>query len=163
MVGHRVVALKCTEDIFRSREDAKRALREAAILTRCNHPNVVRCERILTPPHGRFSCLWLVLEHCEWDLRTVMSMQMRCWTVPHIELLLHHLLRGLAYLHDHGICHRDLKPANILLNELPRNALQSSVEVKRLSLCALCTPSLCALCTPSLCALLHYPPHQAAL
>ena len=79
-----------------------------------------------------------MLEHCEWDLRTVMSMQMRCWTVPHIELLLHHLLRGLAYLHDHGICHRDLKPANILVTRecdvkiadfgLARQILQDSEE-----------------------------------
>eukprot|EP01046_Picozoa_sp_COSAG06_P021201 COSAG06_NODE_1582_length_9017_cov_11.406593_8_plen_663_part_00 len=110
------VALKCITDIFRSTEDAKRALREAAILRRCDHPNIIGYRNTLSPPNtDDFNQLWIVLEKCDWDLRSVLQMKMRAWTNTHVEHLLHQTLCGLAYLHENGIVHRDLKPANILV------------------------------------------------
>jgi mitogen-activated protein kinase 1/3 len=109
------VALKCVTDIFRTSEDAKRALREASILRQCDHPNIVKCRAVLAPPAVDFSHLWLVLDHADWDLRQVLRMSMKVWTESHVELLLHQILCGLAYMHEHGVVHRDLKPANILV------------------------------------------------
>ena len=37
---HHRVAIKRIEDVFRSRVDAKRTLREITILRQCNHPNI---------------------------------------------------------------------------------------------------------------------------
>ena len=137
------VALKCITDVFRSTDDAKRALREASILRQCDHPNIIgfrqvcACvshwslspsfahtelthpcvEQVLRPPNVEdFSQLWIVIERCDWDLKSVLKMAMKSWTNTHVEHLLHQMLRGLAYLHGNGIVHRDLKPANILVN-----------------------------------------------
>lgn len=110
-----LVALKCVTDIFRSSEDAKRALREASILRQCKHPNIVKCRAVLPPPAADFSHLWIVLDHADWDLDQVLRMRMRKWTETHVEHLLHQILCGLAYLHEHGVVHRDLKPSNILV------------------------------------------------
>ena len=110
------VAIKCIADVFRTAEDAKRALREAAILRQAEHPNVIGCRGVLRPPSAsEFTTLWLVLDKAEWDLRTVLSMKMKEWTATHVEHILHQTLCGLAYLHGHGIVHRDLKPANLLI------------------------------------------------
>lgn len=137
------VALKCITDVFRSTDDAKRALREASILRQCDHPNIIGfrqvcarvshwslppsvahteltrpcVEQVLRPPNVEdFSQLWIVLERCDWDLKSVLKMAMKSWTNTHVEHLLHQMLCGLAYLHGNGIVHRDLKPANILVN-----------------------------------------------
>ena len=113
-----LVALKCVTDIFENSHAAKRALREASILRQCDHPNVVKCKAVLRPPNpDRFSKLWMVLEHCDWDLRTVLRMNIVSWTLPHVEHIMHQVLSGLDYLHQHGIVHRDLKPANVLINK----------------------------------------------
>ena len=72
---------------------------------------------MLRPPNvDDFSQLWIVLERCDWDLKSVLKMNMKSWTQTHVEHLLHQMLCGLAYLHGNGIVHRDLKPANILVN-----------------------------------------------
>lgn len=110
------VALKCITDVFRSTEDAKRALREVAILRQCHHPNVIGFREVLRPPNAEdFSELWIVIDRCDWDLKNVMKMNMKSWTTTHVEHLLHQIFCGLAYLHSNGIVHRDLKPANILV------------------------------------------------
>ena len=76
------MALKCVTDIFENSHAAKRALREASILRQCDHPNVVKCKAVLRPPNpDRFSKLWMVLEHCDWDLRTVLRMNVVSWTL----------------------------------------------------------------------------------
>lgn len=38
-------------------------------------------------------------------------------SVDTIQLLMHQLLEGIAYCHEHRVLHRDLKPQNLLINK----------------------------------------------
>ena len=60
------VAIKVVDGIFNSTTDAKRTLRELSILRQCDHPNVIKCHAVLSPPtewRRRFSNLWIVRLH----------------------------------------------------------------------------------------------------
>ena len=62
-----------------------------------------------------FNELYMVMELCDFDLRTFLQKDVTL-TPREIYKLLYSLLCGLNYLHSAGVWHRDLKPANCLLN-----------------------------------------------
>lgn len=73
------------------------------------HPNLVKCHAIRQTDTG----YWFVLDYCEGgNLRDVIGDRL-----PFLEAksLIVDILRGLAYIHGHGIIHGDLKPENVLL------------------------------------------------
>ena len=64
-------AIKKIDDVFRTKTDAKRTLREITILRQCRHPNIaklkyiskpnVRCRDVLLPPdEENYRQLWIV-------------------------------------------------------------------------------------------------------
>ena len=84
-------------------------LREVSILKSLKHKNVVRLLNVETETDK----LLLVFECCECDLRkTIKRGRFRGWK---LKSMVHQMLLGLQYCHDHRIIHRDLKPHNILV------------------------------------------------
>ncbi len=91
----------------------RRFIREAEVMMRLRHPNVVRFEEILEiDGHLAF-----VMEYVEGETLTQ-------WRDAHageideqtLACVFVDLLRGLSLAHRAGIVHRDLKPANVLIS-----------------------------------------------
>eukprot|EP00555_Chaetoceros_dichaeta_P006040 CAMPEP_0198269960 /NCGR_PEP_ID=MMETSP1447-20131203/43279_1 /TAXON_ID=420782 /ORGANISM="Chaetoceros dichaeta, Strain CCMP1751" /LENGTH=397 /DNA_ID=CAMNT_0043961771 /DNA_START=89 /DNA_END=1282 /DNA_ORIENTATION=- len=85
-----------------------------------NHPNVVGCHEVLFD--GK--CLNAVLDYCNGgDLHDrLYQVNLKNGGTVRVGLQeeearywFQHLLEGLSYLQDNGICHRDLSPENVML------------------------------------------------
>jgi serine/threonine-protein kinase len=111
----RLVVLKAfNPQLFADPHNFQRFRREAEIVGRLDHPNVLRSlddRRHRTEPY-------LVLEYIEGEnLRRYAATLGKA--VP-VETALdwgRQLADALVYLHQHGIVHRDLKPENVLVTE----------------------------------------------
>jgi len=109
----RPVALKILpEDLKGDAQFLDRFHREAAVLSRLSHPNIVAVYDRGTVD-GR---PYLVLEYVEGtNLREVL----RKGPLPSVEALrlVSSILQALDHAHRHGVVHRDVKPENILLSQ----------------------------------------------
>lgn len=89
---------------------------EYAISHSLKHPNIVQSLQLCTNGERWNN----IMEYCKfgelyhWVEKGVVSHQ---WTVTDRNCLFKQLLRGVAYLHEHGIAHRDIKLENLLLTE----------------------------------------------
>lgn len=93
-------------------DDARqRFLREARMMARIQHPNIVCVHEVLDqdPPA-------LVLEYVEGGSLMQALEAQGCLPVHRAVSVACDLLVALGRLHDEGIVHRDLKPANVLLD-----------------------------------------------
>jgi len=115
---NRKVAIKRTDHLFDDAMDARRTLREVAILSLLRHDNVVRLLDVFAPGdgHSDFNELYVVMELCDSDLRKLCR-SATCLSPLHLRRMLWTLLCGLKYVHSAGVYHRDLKPANCLVNQ----------------------------------------------
>lgn len=106
----RFVALKILHRHATSEEILQREFR---ILAKLIHPNLVLLYHGIVTADGRQG---LAMEWIDgWPLDE--------WLRQHPELalseklgLFHGIVRGVAFLHDHGVIHRDLKPANVIID-----------------------------------------------
>jgi eukaryotic-like serine/threonine-protein kinase len=88
----------------------ERFMREAKVLGRIRHPNVVDLYDV-GREHDSF---FLVLEYLEGEsLGALLDRELR--PIPEMITLLVGAMRGVAAAHKQGIVHRDLKPDNIFL------------------------------------------------
>jgi tetratricopeptide (TPR) repeat protein/tRNA A-37 threonylcarbamoyl transferase component Bud32 len=111
VLTERVVAVKLLHAGAAGDLQTERFEREAAVLARLDHPNVVR---VLAGGKSEDGRLFLALEYVEGGgLDTYLR------KLPQPPQAAAHLVETLAqavhYLHGQGIIHRDLKPSNILL------------------------------------------------
>jgi len=110
----RVVVLKCfNPNLFADPHTFQRFRREAQIVARLDHPNLVRS---LDDEHTRTDP-YLVLEYLEGtNLRAYASSLGRAVPVVTAVDWGRQLVEALAYLHAHGVVHRDLKPENVIID-----------------------------------------------
>ncbi len=85
--------------------------REAKLLTRLDHPNVVRSFQI-GEADGRH---YLVLEYLDGDTLEDVLEKRKTLTPVEAVRIVHQALIGLQHIHERGLIHRDLKPANLML------------------------------------------------
>jgi len=88
------------------------AIREIGLLIELNHPNIVKLEEIVSED----SCLTLVFEHCDLDLKKYIEKCFGFIKPMVMKSFLYQLLKGVAYCHEMHILHRDIKPQNLLIN-----------------------------------------------
>ncbi|KAL1845530.1 hypothetical protein VTK73DRAFT_495 [Phialemonium thermophilum] len=91
------------------------AIREMALCSELNHPNVIRLIEIILED----KCIFMVFEYAEHDLLQIIHhhTQQPRHPIPAstIKSIMFQLLNGCQYLHTNWVLHRDLKPANIMV------------------------------------------------
>eukprot|EP00759_Apiculatamorpha_spiralis_P008611 PhF_6_TR15543/c2_g1_i1/m.24164 len=101
------------------------AMREIEIMTRINHPNLVRLHEVLNSPESKK--LYLVLEYMSGGpvCRTPKAVFDECSQydgsemrdIQELRSSFRDMLDGICYLHNRNILHRDIKPENVLLDD----------------------------------------------
>ena len=87
-------------------------LREARIVARFDHPNIVRVRSFFNAN----GTAYLVMDYYEGQSLGEYLSTVRNSTTPGVALrLMRPILQGLQYLHEHNVIHRDVKPHNIYL------------------------------------------------
>ena len=94
----------------KSEEGIKRFRREVRILSKLDHPRIIKvlAKRLEEPP------LWYVMPLYGRSLRDVLPDLVG--NVKRISKVFAAVLEGIKYAHGQGVIHRDLKPENVLLN-----------------------------------------------
>jgi len=114
-VLNRVVAIKMLKGVVPSEDAYSRFLREAQVVAKLNHPNVVSIHDIGNEDDKQF----FVLEFVDG-----MSLRELLGTYPEGKCDIQTVLRigidvcgALQYAHSQGVLHRDIKPENILITQ----------------------------------------------
>jgi serine/threonine protein kinase len=90
---------------------AERFNREARVLARLNHPNIVTVHDF-----GQSNGLFYLLMEFVDGVNLRQAMQAGRFTPQQAMMLVPKICEALQFAHDEGILHRDIKPANILLD-----------------------------------------------
>jgi serine/threonine protein kinase/DNA-binding CsgD family transcriptional regulator len=97
---------------FSGAEAAARFLREARLVARLSHPNIMSIFDVGEDQGWQY----LVFEYIPGDdLHTLMKNRLEPWRMEDVLPVLKSSLEALAYAHGQGVIHRDIKPENIML------------------------------------------------
>lgn len=108
----RLVALKILpESAGQDGAFAERFTREARVLARLNHPNIVTLHDF-----GRANGFYYLLMEFVDGVNLRQAMQAGRFTPEQALSIVPHICEALQYAHAEGVLHRDIKPENILLD-----------------------------------------------
>ncbi|KAK2070647.1 hypothetical protein P8C59_005124 [Phyllachora maydis] len=96
--------------------EMKRALQEAEMLGRLDHPNIVSCQRAFKTHIG----VYIFLELASGGDLFSLILRRKWFTESEICVIIHQVMIAVQYIHSQGIVHRDIKPENILFAVTPR-------------------------------------------
>lgn len=103
------VAIKVLMKEKLSAQDMNLILREVAILSSCNHPNIIQFIEV----NENENAIFIVMEYAKGgNLFSYISNKKKEITENEAKLIMKQLAEGVKYLHTIGIVHRDLKPEN---------------------------------------------------
>ncbi len=108
-------ALKILREPNRSESHRERFLREGFLLSRLDHPGIVRCVTVCREPRP-----FLVLELLSGETLSERLRESGRLSVALASSMADRLLQSLGYLHERGIIHRDVKASNIFLTDNQR-------------------------------------------
>ena len=94
--------------------DKENMLKEIAILTSLDHPNILKCYEIFED-NWKF---YVATDYCAGGELFDRIVKLKKFTEFQAAEIIFQLLSAVAYCHDRSVIHRDLKPENILLEEL---------------------------------------------
>lgn len=107
------VAIKRIYEVFKSKSDAERLLREIKLLEYFKrHPNICTLHNVIRS--DKDADLYLVFDFLEANLFHVI--RGKILSEQHIKLITYQILKAVKYMHSSDIINRNLKPNNILLN-----------------------------------------------
>ncbi len=113
---NRVVALKLMGEPFASKPSfVERFEREARVLAKLNHPNIVTLYDF--GQAGGFC--YLLMEYVD-GVNLAQAMRAGRFTPAQALAVIPKVCEALQYAHELGVLHRDIKPANLLLDERGR-------------------------------------------
>ncbi|KAI6231264.1 Serine/threonine-protein kinase H1-like protein [Aphelenchoides besseyi] len=112
-VQHRLTRQYYAVKLVSSDSDINAVNNELAILSRVQHPFVIRLEEVLRGANR----LFIVMEMASGGEMYDRVVSKGRYTETEARQALRMLLNGLAYLHDMKITHRDLKPENLLYSD----------------------------------------------
>ena len=108
----RVVAVKVLAPFLKKNERfVSRFIKEAKVLARLNHPNIVQCIDV-GDSGGHY---YMAMEYC--DGPTVLELLRRGGALAEERAvrIIHHMACALEHAQEHAIIHRDIKPDNIMI------------------------------------------------
>lgn len=106
------VAIKILHETAAHPEGLRRFYREARMLERLSHPNVLK---FLAFGQTDSSTPFAVTEYVPGITLADLLKENNALTISECSAIFMQVLDGLAHAHEQGIVHRDLKPSNILL------------------------------------------------
>lgn len=107
------------------RKQHQRISNEAAVLSRLNHPSIVRLVSQGALPHpGPFSGRPFLVEELALGASLAETIRLQHPQPADVAFWARSLFGALAHLHAHGLVHRDIKPANLMLSGLRRSPVR---------------------------------------
>jgi serine/threonine protein kinase len=110
-LGRKVVIKQLHPHLSGDQDFVKRFEREAKLLGRLSHPNVVDVIDYFES-EGAYYIILEYIEGC--SLKEILERQTKLPFLIAVHVI-SQIARGLAHAHQNGIIHRDIKPANIML------------------------------------------------
>jgi serine/threonine protein kinase/DNA-binding CsgD family transcriptional regulator len=112
MLGRDVAVKFLSPKYFSGKEAAARFLREARLVARLSHPNIMSIFDVGDDNGWQYLVFEYIPGH---DLHALMSKRTEPWRIADVLPILKSALEALAYAHKQGVIHRDIKPENIML------------------------------------------------